>query len=450
MLPLSSPVQRVAQNSKSNSVTVRRNLQGQLRPFDADCNEVLPRRFGDKLLDVLTELTPHILHSTPPQKIVARSPGSESQNLRRKAIDDARGEGPVKRPRLQTDSPASSPPTSSSIVPSTPGRREQSLAAVFEEYKESDAVASIPGSDADTPQGDAETAAPIIDLSSVIVISDEEESQFEDDPYERDWDDGDYEVADNNYVDNVDNIVRCRDCGHEVWAVWMTRMGFCTHCNTNGHIEPYFEIINPEAGPCPEINGGEFAEELRGDDRLNIVGDYIDEDYDTQDEHDEKTHFQEDYDVEDTFIDDASIHDSESRDEGVSSSDGETDHKQRFDELQARYNRLLTSHLDLADTHDEIMRDILGSQYGGSDEDDFDTENMDEEGALLVPINNPDPTVAELVLSQAQEQSQDSEISADRLLNRVRAFEAADGGNGWQYISLVSTGDNHTHEEIEL
>jgi hypothetical protein len=230
----------------------------------------------------------------------------------------------------------------------------------------------------------------------------------------------------------------------------MTRTGFCTGCSSNEDVNPYYEIIDPEAGPRPGIEPGPYAQILMADlgrDRSNIVGDYIDEEYDTLDENPD---YRSEYDTEDSFIDDASIDGFEHGDEDVSPSDGEKDYKQIYKDLQTTHHHLIADYCELAERHDDVMKDLMGSQYDSDELNDSDTGNMDEEGALMVTVSNPDPVVAELVLSQAQEQSQESEISADRLRDRAKAFEAADDGQGWQNISLISTGDNHTHEEVEL
>ena len=434
----------MAQTLKPKSVILRRNSHGRLRQFDADGNEVSLPSFAANLKNGIAEDRPMIIPSTPPCEILSKSPGSESQNLRRKAIDDGiRG---VKRVCLQHDGHDCSPLVASSLnPPSTPGRREHNPPALL---SSSEGV-HTPGSDADTPVTHTGPPSAIAHPFSSISIPRGEESPSNDDSFERKWDDGDYDCADSNFVDNVDNIVRCKKCGHEVWAVWMTRMGFCTGCSSNEDVDPYFEIIDPEAGPRPEIEPGPYAQILMTDlgrDRRNIVGDYMDEEYDTLDENPD---YRSEYDTEDSFIDDTSTNGSVHGDEDVSSSDEEKDYKKIYKDLQTRHDHLIADYCELADRHDDVMRDLMGSQYDLDELNDSDTGYMDE-GALMVTVSNPDPVVAEIVLSQAQEQSQESEISADRLRDRAKAFEAADDGQGWQNISLISTEDNHTHEEIEL
>jgi hypothetical protein len=69
---------------------------------------------------------------------------------------------------------------------------------------------------------------------------------------------------------------------------------------------------------------------------------------------------------------------------------------------------------------------------------------------VVVDVSVPDPIVTELVLSQAGEQSQESEITTDRLRDSAEPCEAASSVDGWHNITMVSTQDNHTHPEVEL
>ena len=102
---------------------------------------------------------------------------------------------------------------------------------------------------------------------------------------------------------------------------------------------------------------------------------------------------------------------------------------------------------DVSDSSFE--KDVLGSDF----ESDLDgMGERDDEGALVVEVAAPDPVVTELVLSQAQEQSQNSEIDGERIRDRAEAFEAALNANGgaWHNMSMVSINASHTHEEVEL
>ena len=317
--------------------------------------------------------------------------------------------------------------------------------------EECETKSDSPGSVVDDRPAGAVLWPPIPRPSLDAVTISGEEEQSEDDPFVRELKEWDPSWGDGTIVDYDDNsnepTVRCKQCGHEIWAVWMTQRGFCTGCENGQEEEPYFEIIDPEAGPRAEIEAGEYANSLgRADDRRNIVGDYLDEEYDTQDEYSENSPFKEDYDLEDSFIDDDSIDERQHEDNEASSSDDE-DYEQLFKNLQTTHDRLVADYCELVERHDGIMRDLMGSEY---DSDELNISDMNEEGALMVSVINPDPVVAEIVLSQAQEQSQESEISDDRLKDRAKAFQAVEDGQAWPNVTLVSTGDNHTHEETEL
>jgi hypothetical protein len=478
MLPSSSPARPAAQTSKV--YTLRRNSQGQLRFYDADGNEKVPsdERLEEELaqMDKATTPTPHdesgerlggmlsAVGSTPPIEIVAVSPGSASQNLRRKAIHEGL-EGQFKRARLSYEGPVSSPSAVGSCVAT-----HQKEHTVIEISDESDAGgASSPGSDVDH-----------VGTSSV------------EDPYVREFAGIFFDEDEDTYLehDETDNaaITRCSHCGHEVWTVWMTQVGICTHCAWDPDAPdptPYYEIIAPNSRPHPpEIEPAEFAgayldnlpPEYRT--RKNIVGDYLDDHSDAYDTLDEGSGPRSEYDCDDNFIDDASIHSSQDvakyeNPENPPNEDDTTDYKALFKQLQQKHNRL-------KGRYDGMMRDFVYSdyeRYSSSDEGLYESdieeagEEVDELGeviidvvppglAITVPnisqgqeqsqdVVPPGPTIAELVLSQAQEQSQQSEVSPDRISDRVKAFEAAAGEN-WNNISLISAGDNHTEVEIEL
>lgn len=475
MLPPSSPVQQKAQTSKVYSL--RRNYQGQLRFYDADGNEKVPS--AEQLQKELAEVektstsTPHDgfgnrlggmlsgVHSTPPKDIIAVSPGSASQNLRRKAIHEGL-EGQVKRARLSRDGLASSPSAESSVT--TP-QKARNLSAVIEISDESDdADAPTPGSDADSAVQSVEGAS--IPNASANQTSNGEGSQLVRDPYVREytntyWDEFTTETFLDEDKDDKITITRCKDCGHEMWTAWMTPIGFCTNCEKDPRDSriPYYEIIDSESGRRPEIYEGynalSYLEGLGPEyqTRKNIVGDYIDDHSDAYDTVDDEPDYRSEYDSEDSFVDDASIHSSqdEAKDEKPSNEDSTADYEDLFKQLQRKHNRL-------KDRYEGVMQNFVYSDYeydSSSSEEMYDSdiddvlEEVDELGAVIVDVVPPNPEVAELVLSQAQEQSQESEVSPDRIQDRVNAFEAAAGEN-WNNISLVSAGDNHTEVEIEL
>jgi hypothetical protein len=409
----------------ASGVTVRRNSQGLLRPFDASGNEV-----------------PVARKATPPRNISAVSPGSESQNLRRKAILDGLGERDAKRARMQVDGHGSSPLGSSGEHSSMTHQNRNVL-----KYRgDSDLNTPVPNHGSGSGVGSDRDGYEVPDdqSSANSVALDDAESEIfgiEDNPVQVD--------SRYTFFDYDDQILRCAFCGHEIWA----SEGFCTgiekgYCRDGLARDPYFEELNPEApGPRPAISATEHSEEMiEGPARRNVVGNYLDDDssaYDSQDEADQ--HFNEAYDEQDSFIDDESQPDSDTPNDS-SSSIGETDWKEQYNQLQATHTMLLNDYDGLADEYDDFRRDVLGSDYNSRS----DMEDRDENGMVAVDVSVPDPIVTALVLSQAREQSQESEITTDGLRDSAEACEAASSVDGWHNITMVSTQDNHTHPEVEL
>jgi hypothetical protein len=362
----------------------------------------------------------------------------------------------AKRPRHSYDGPGSSPSkTSASSLRSTP-RKNHNLPAALERSTESGG-ASTPGSQDGSDAGEQPACPPIANTSSVLQNPNRVETQPAEDPYAREFEDFNYDGDENTFIDHEDNIVRCKSCGCEVWTVWMTQRGFCTGgCGDGPNEVPYYEIADPEAGPRPGCEPGEYAQfhldslEPEHQNRKNIVGDYIDDHSDAYDTVDENSEYRSEYDSEDSFIDDASIHDPErERKDGSFASEEKVDYKQLFNDFQRKYYGLVR-------VHEDMMKNLVDLEYeyheSGSDVSNLsEVEEIDKCGAMVVDVSIPDPAVTEIVLSQAQDQSQESEISEGRLRDRAKAFKAVDvHGEGWHSISLVSTRDNHTHEEIEL
>jgi hypothetical protein len=159
--------------------------------------------------------------------------------------------------------------------------------------------------------------------------------------------------------------------------------------------------------------------------------------YDSQDEDPE---FHEEYEL-DSFIDDDSQNTSDEED--AASSDGETS---KYTLLLTVHRNLQMSYSALAEEYTDLREGIFGS------ESDLDMDERDEDGVVVVDVYAPDPVVTELILSQAQGQSQASEIGDERIRDRAVAFQAvsSEDGRGWHSISLVSVRDNHSYEEVEL
>jgi hypothetical protein len=174
-----------------------------------------------------------------------------------------------------------------------------------------------------------------------------------------------------------------------------------------------------------------------------VVGDYLDNDSSAYDSQDEDPEFHEEYEIN-SFIDDDPPATSDGED--GSSSDSETDYKLKYTQLSAAHSNLQMSYSVLAENYEGLRADIFGS------ESDLDMDDGDEDGLIVIDVSAPDPVVTELILSEAQGQSQTSEIGNERIRDRAVAFQAAssEDGRGWHSISLVSARDNHSHEEIEL
>jgi hypothetical protein len=560
--PNVSPVLRHRSRARTaarptSGITVQRNSQGFLRPFDASGNELPASHFIAR-------------KATPPQDISAVSPGSESQSLRRKAILDGLVEREAKRVCLQLDgsnSPLGSQSASNGPLSArslTTGRDKARIqntvshvaynggsftdnraasnasamstnknpvkdislddiseaairnsimnirkilptstiigarnALIQTNYKWEDAVALLcsgelplvsldnenearPAPYREQQDGNSDghdcQAAQNADVhksfqalaSSLISYTpgsevngcrsdqevpdgqNSENSVTLDDVHPElfDLDDNPVEVYACTFFDYDDQVLRCQSCGYEVWSP----VGFCTGiekgcCREGQSGDPYFEVLDPEVGPRPAIAKDEYSEETLDDHlRRTVVGNYLDDDssaYDSQDAAD--VHFNEAYDEQDSFIDDESQEDSDANHDD-SSSDGETDWKERYDRLRETHAFLLDDYDTLADKYNDMKRDFFGSDFDSGS----DMEEGGESGLLVVGVSMPDPVVTELVLSEAEEPSQNSELTGDRLRDGAEAFEVASNADGWQNITMVSTQDNHTHPEIEL
>ena len=492
MLSQNGPLQQTAQSAKH--CFVQRNTHVRHRLLNTDEDELIsPAKEVGKVMDeetgestregvqarpvdkVCGETSGQML-TTPPKKINAVSPGSASQHLRRKAIHDVL-EGQLKRARLSFDDSHSS---QSALESSATDRKEEHPTAVIDMLNRSDGDdALIEGSkDKISVQFKETLCNPKWEASSEISEFEKEESQSSSDPYVRNFDMGwvDPDTGDDPTVyldrDNEDvrnTILRCKECGHEMWTMWMTWVGFCTGCNPliNGeeiesleaaHQCPYYEIIDSRDFSRPGIEVADISTyhitEAGSRSRKNIVGDYIDDHSDAYDTFDEVPDHRSEYDSEDSFIDDAGIHESQNEDEDDPSSDTEQekvkDYKVMFQKLQRKHSRLVGK-------YQGMMQDLAdsGFQYDSSSSEESyllanaDIEEVEEYGGLTVVTRPPDPMVVELVLSEARQYSQDSQLSQGRLRDRVMAFEAAIGEE-WNNISLVSTGHDHSHPEIEL
>jgi len=389
----SSQMEPIESPQRPLGLSLRRNSDGKLLIFDAEGNECLP-------------VSKTVSASTPPREILAVSPGSESQGLRRKAIQDSMDQSQFKRVRASYDGNVS-------LVPEAANEDMTSQKASF-------------------PTNDASSTTAATTVLNPAVSADENDTPSTDkhscDP----------EISNSPCWDANEEVFRCVCCGFEV----LTPRGGCK-CNYKEEVS-YLEVLIPEQGTRPGIVQNEFdlRDDMSADEREELVGDYMDFDssaYDSQD--DEARKKDEEYE-KNSFINDSDDGDHSEEEGDESSSDGETDYKEKYRELQETHQSLVTDYCALADQHEELKREFFGSDY---EEDD-----IDEDGMLMVDVAVPDPVLTEVVVSHARGESQESELSAGRIRHRAEAFEAALDGHNWHNISLISTGDNHTFEEVEL
>ncbi|CZT46787.1 uncharacterized protein RSE6_07276 [Rhynchosporium secalis] len=242
------------------------------------------------------------------------------------------------------------------------------------------------------------------------------------------------------FFDTVDEVHRCTACKHEIWG---GERGSCGYCDEGATGPAYIEEAL-RTGPMPQITYDDYMEEVVVDSAVvkEIVGDCLDYDSSAYDSQDEVQEFAEEYE-DNSMIDDEQISEAETDDE-TSSSEEKEDWEAKFKALQTRHFELVTAYEDLEEEHEDFRREML---------DDFDDimedTDMDVDGMLIVDVATPNPVATDIILSQAREQSQDSEVSEERIKDRVDAFEAAREGE-WHGVELISVAGNHSIAEIEL
>lgn len=298
--------------------------------------------------------------------------------------------------------------------------------------------ADTPGSEEDSDQEALNQRSPHPQYSPFVDENGEEITYSEDYPTDTAY------MARATFFDQVDEVLRCKNCGHEFWSSYM---GFCTGCEDGQSGIPYYEVLEP-GGMLPifVLNEHSTAEANNIDE---ITYPYLDCNPPAYDTQDEDSNFAEEYEIN-SFIDD-SPEDEPDAEEIESDEEQEVNWEERYRNLAGAHTALSYAHQRLDAKYHEYRMDIEGDEYETTEDSEMG-EDFDEDGLLVVEVAIPDPIVMELVLSQAREQSQEEEISPQRVRDRAEAFEAASNENGrvWQDISMVSTGDNHTFPEIEL
>lgn len=450
------------------SVFFHKDAQSRLRRFQDDDND----------------------HSqvSPPQRITAVTPGAESQSLRRKAIFDELG-GDSKRVRLQDQSEVVRPPleenngtnkflgaaqntrhdpqTTSRPDRAQPTEINPKVSSLAEHIRRAqqilplvsvqvikkallssrgsfdNAIIMLVGSGKNFNPHNVAQLVPSIDIPDAEI-----ESPGADTPGSEIDTNSESDANGLMYFDDDDGVYRCTACFNEMWT---TEDPFCTNCDDGENGFPYYEEVEPVLGPAykPIITLDQYTDqELEGEDRLAIVGDYLDDDSSAYDTQDSQYKFDPGEYEQNSFINDAaSDMEEEANSDNGSSSDTEEDI------WKAKYQELLTSYTTLASDHrmlDFEYRDL--KMEIGLDDDEDDDDERDEDGMLIIGIPEPRILTTEVIISSDEEQSDSSEIPEDRIMRRAEAFEAVNGvsGRSWHEISLVSTTNNHTHEEIEL
>ncbi|TGO71723.1 hypothetical protein BELL_0538g00070 [Botrytis elliptica] len=340
--------------------------------------------------------------SQTPRSVATNSDLSSSrQASQRRAAADMISPPPLKRVRLSEDSqmndstPSKSPTPSESVtdleqqgvassaeisgdnlyLDQSPSQRKpwrsnvslESMSEVFTLEANSDAD-TMDHQDISTPMDENELAAGVTteDDEDIFPTLSEEEDLHEDENFP--------------FYDLIDKILRCGDCGHEIWEDAAGRvdltLGFCTGCG-NG-ISPFYEDADLP-GKIPRIYEDEYGSEADEERARVLIGDthldYQSSAYDTQDE-DSELVLNEDYEV-DSFIDNSEVLESDSESEtSDSESEGEVDYKSAFKKLQANFDLLMNDYCELADAFEEFRHDMLGTS---EEEDDGDMEDNDEE-----------------------------------------------------------------------
>lgn len=180
--------------------------------------------------------------------------------------------------------------------------------------------------------------------------------------------------------DERDNILRCGDCGHEIWESTNENRdeddpGFCTGCERG--IVPFYEEFNYAEGIVfPRIYEFEDDEsEAEPDVSRALIGDshldYQSDAYDTQDE-DSQLVANEEYEV-DSFIDDDESASVESgSDDDDDDDNDEMDYKTAFQNLQKEYADMRNDYFELVDEYAQFKFDMLGTseEEGFGDDED--------------------------------------------------------------------------------
>ncbi|KAF7961182.1 hypothetical protein EAE96_000848 [Botrytis aclada] len=237
------------------------------------------------------------------------------------------------------------------------------------------------------------------------------------------------------FYDPIDKILRCGDCGNEIWedaagSVDLT-LGVCTGCDNGSN--PFYENAD-FPGNIPRIYEDEYGSEVDEERARGLIGnthlDYQSSAYDTQDE-DSELVLHEDYEI-DSFIDNSEVLEPDSESEtSDSESEGEEDYKSAYKKLQVDFDLLMNDYCELADDFAEFRHDMLGTS---EEEGDGDTEDNDEEEG--VRRDEVGAHVVDVLVKQG-------ELVVEDVL--VSSFRSVSGEEGEGDVA----GDEFRDEELE-
>ncbi|ESZ99041.1 hypothetical protein SBOR_0575 [Sclerotinia borealis F-4128] len=218
------------------------------------------------------------------------------------------------------------------------------------------------------------------------------------------------------FHDPIDNILRCADCGHEIWEDNQNKFdfmpGFCTGCGKGAHL---FYKESDFAGAFPHIyDDDEVSSEVSPEDARVLIGenhlDYQSSAYDTQDENSELV-LNEDYEVNSFVEKDESLGDSDSDDDTDNDINGsEINYEVAFEDLQREYAELRAEYFGLVDEYSQFKYDMLGTTEE-EDDDDGDDQGENEEG---IRIDGEGAHVVDVVSAQGDHAVTDVVVSSFR------------------------------------
>jgi hypothetical protein len=252
-----------------------------------------------------------------------------------------------------------------------------------------------------------------------------------------------------SHWDASDKIYRCDSCDWET----VTPYGGCYGCGKGNDV--YMESYNPfsvnrdaqpiicDADDVESEFGVVIYEELKDNFMEGSSA------YESTDDEKSKAYEQ------NSFIDDASIKslddDSESDTDRKSVKAAEINWEAKYTTLLKQYDQL---NQDFEGYQSFMERLNYGSDASLSEEE---AENEMEGHVEPIDVEVPRLEAVDIILSDAQANSQNTDVSTGAFERRIEGYAAASSsltesphGRGWYAIGLMSAGDNHTTADIEL